>query len=76
MQDLSLVEALQRILGMALEEIRSAGITAENTLTALVDSIMNIAVDMLKTGQRLFINNNVISANWAKLETLVIIIII
>src|SRR5210317_511386 len=44
MKDLSLVEALQRILSMALEKIRSAGIATENALTALVDSIMNIAI--------------------------------
>ena len=69
MKDLSLVEALQRILSMALEKIRSAGIATENALTALVDSIMNIAIDMLKTGQRLFVNNNAITVNYAKSET-------
>ena len=69
MKDLSLVEALQRILSMALEKIRSAGIATENALTALVDSIMNIAIDMLKTGQRLFVNNNDITVNYAKSET-------
>ncbi len=69
MKDLSLVEALQRILSVALEKIRSAGIAPENAVIALIDSIMNIAVDMLKTGQRLFVNNNAITANYAKSET-------
>lgn len=63
MQDLSLVEALQRILSLALEKIRSAGIVTEDVALALVDSIMNIAIDMLQTGQRLFRNNSVIATN-------------
>jgi len=69
MKDLSLVEALQRLLSMAMKKIRSASIAIENAVIALVDSIMNIAIDMLKTGQRLFANNNVITANYAKSET-------
>ena len=63
MKDLGLVEALQRILSLAMEKIRSAGIVTEDVALALVDSIMNIAVDMLQTGQRLFRNNNVIATN-------------
>lgn len=53
MEDLSLVEALQRILSLAMEKIRSTGIVAEDIALSLVDSIMSIAVDMLQTGQRL-----------------------
>ena len=63
MKDLSLVEALQRILSLAMEKIRSAGIVTEDVALALVDSIMNIAIDMLQTGQRLFRNNSVITTN-------------
>jgi hypothetical protein len=63
MKDLSLVEALQRILSLAMKEIRSAGIVTEDVALALVDSIMNIAIDMLQTGQRLFRNNIVIATN-------------
>jgi len=63
MKDLSLVEALQRILSLAMEKIRSAGIVTEDVALALVDSIMNIAIDMLQTGQRLFRNNIVIATN-------------
>ncbi len=63
MEDLSLVEAMQRILSLAMAKIRSAGIVTEDVALALVDSIMNIAIDMLQTGQRLFRHNNVITAS-------------
>ena len=62
MQDLSLVEALQRLLSLAMEKIRSAGVVTEDVALALVDSVMSIAIDMLQTGQRLFRNNNAITA--------------
>ena len=57
MKDLSLVEALQRILGLAMEKIRSAGIVTEDVALALVDSIMAVAINLLQTGQRVFQNN-------------------
>jgi len=63
MKDLSLVEALQRILGLAMEKIRSAGIVTEDVALALVDSIMAVAIDMLQTGQRSFRNNSVMAAS-------------
>lgn len=63
MKDLSLVEALKRILSLAMGKIRSVSIVTEDVALALVDSIMNIAIDMLQTGQRLFQRNTVITAN-------------
>jgi hypothetical protein len=63
MKDLSIFEALQRILSMAMQKIRSAGIVTEDVALALVDSIMNIAIDLLQTGQRLFRHNNAIAAS-------------
>ena len=61
MQDLSLVEAFQRLLSLAMEKIRSAGIVTEDVALALVDSVMSIAIDMLQTGQRLYRINNAIT---------------
>jgi hypothetical protein len=58
-----MVEALQRLLSLAMEKIRSVGIVAEDVILALVDTVMGVAVDMLQSGQRLFQNNNVIVAN-------------
>lgn len=53
MKDLSLLDALQRIMSLAMDKIRSSVIVAEDVALALVDSIMNIAIDMLQTGQRI-----------------------
>jgi hypothetical protein len=61
MKDLSLVEALQRLLSLAMEKIKSIGIVTEDVALALVDSVMSIAIDMLQTGQRLSNNNNAIT---------------
>jgi len=62
MEDLSLVEALQRILSMAIEKMRSTVATTEDLMLSLVDTIMNIAIDMLQTGQRLRCNNVAMTA--------------
>lgn len=53
MTDISLVEAMQRIVSLAMDKIRSAAIVTEGVALAIVDSIMSIAIDMLQTGQRL-----------------------
>ena len=63
MRDLSLVEAMQRILSLAMEKIRSAGIVTEDVALALVDSIMGIAIDLLQTGQRLLRHNAAVIGN-------------
>ena len=63
MKDLTLLEAMQRILSLAMEKIRSLGIVAEDVTLALVDSIMCVAIEMLQSGQRLFRNNNVVLTN-------------
>ena len=63
MEDLSLVEALQRILSLAMEKIRSTGIVAEDVALALVDSIMSIAIDMIQTGQRVLRNSSAVTAH-------------
>lgn len=63
MKDLNLIEALQRILSLAMQQIKSTGIVAEDVALALVDSIMSIAIDMLQTGQRLLRHNNAITAH-------------
>ena len=68
-RDLSLVEAMQRLLGLALNKIRAAGIIAEDAVLALVDAVMSVAVDMLQTGRRLSHINDLITAGWVKSET-------
>jgi len=51
-QDLSLIEAMQRLLNLALDKVRAAGILAEDAVLAIVDAVMGFAVDMLQTGKR------------------------
>ncbi len=69
MQDLSLVEAMQRILSLAMEKIRSAGIVAEDVMLIFVDTIMSTAIHMVQTGQRVRQSINPISVNYANSET-------
>ena len=53
-----MVEAMQRLLSLALEEVRADGIVTENAVLAIVDAVMDFAVDMLQTAKR--INHNTI----------------
>jgi len=63
MKDLSLLEDLQQLLSLAIDKIKSIGIVTEDVAFALVDSVMSIAIDMLQAGQRLHLNNNVVTTN-------------
>jgi hypothetical protein len=60
-RDLSLVEAMQRLLSLALDKVRAAGIIAEDAVLAIIDAVMSFAVDMLQTGRRLAHSNNLIT---------------
>jgi hypothetical protein len=61
MQDLSLVEALQRILRLAMDKIRSAGVAAEDVMLAIIDTVMATAIEILQSGQRLSRNKIVVA---------------
>jgi len=61
MDDLSLAEALQRLLALAMDKIRSSGNYAESTILAMIDTIMGATIVFIKSGQRLSGNNIVIS---------------
>jgi len=61
LQDLSLIEALKRLLSLAIEKVRSAGMVAEEVMLALVNSVMETAIDILKNSQKLFTNYCVIT---------------
>jgi len=63
MDDLSLAEALQRLLVLVMDEIRRSGSFAETTILDMVDSIMGAAINFIKSGQRLLGNNNVNSTS-------------
>ena len=57
-KDLSLAEALRRLLSLALAKAREAGIIAEDAVLALIDAVMSFAIDMLQTGKRLQLVNS------------------
>ncbi|MDY0281524.1 MAG: hypothetical protein RBR35_13300 [Salinivirgaceae bacterium] len=44
---------MQRLLSLALDKVRAAGVIAEDAVLAIVDAVMGFAVDMLQTGKRL-----------------------
>lgn len=62
-QDLGLVEAMQRLLSLALDKVRAAGVIAEDVVLAIVDAVMAIAVDMLQMGKRLSRIKNLTTAS-------------
>ena len=44
---------MQRLLSLALDNVRAAGIIVEDAVLVIVDAVMRIAGDMLQTGKRL-----------------------
>ncbi len=55
--DLSLAEALQRLLALVLDKVRSSGEFAEAKILAMIDAIMGAAVDFIKTSRSLLGNS-------------------
>lgn len=51
-QDLTLVEALQRLLTLAMEAVRQSGEFAESVISTMVDAIMGAALSMIKPFQK------------------------
>lgn len=60
-KDLSLVEALQRLLALALDKVRLSCEFAEHIVIAMIDAIMGAAVEFIQTSRRLSTNKNVFS---------------
>jgi len=48
MKDLSVLDALQRIMKLALDKVRAAGEFSEDVIMKILDAVMSIAIDMLK----------------------------
>jgi hypothetical protein len=53
MKDLTLFEALHRLLTLSLEKVRTSGEFAESVINAMLDAIMGTAVEMIKSAQLL-----------------------
>jgi len=52
MKDLTLFEALHRLLTLALEKVRATGEFAERVVNAMLDAVMGTAVAMIKSSQK------------------------
>ena len=59
-KDISLIEALQRLLALALDKVRSSGEFAENVIIAMIDAIMGAAVEFINTSRRLTVSTALI----------------
>lgn len=53
-QDLTLLEALHRILTLAMETVRKSGEFAEAVISAMLDAVMGAAIGIIKSAQRSF----------------------
>jgi hypothetical protein len=53
-QDLTLFEALRRLLTLAMEKVRRSGEFAEAIISAMLDAVMGAAVEIIKSAQRSF----------------------
>ena len=62
-KDLSLIEALQRLLALALDKVRSSGEFAEDVVFAMIDAIMGATVEFIKTCRRLTISSAIHSTS-------------
>ncbi len=58
MKDLSILDALQRIMKLALDKVRSAGEFAEDIIMEILDAVMSVAIDMLKPPTLLGVESN------------------
>jgi hypothetical protein len=60
-RDLSLIEALQRLLALVLDKVRSSGTFAEDVVIAMIDAIMGAAVEFIQSSRRLMKNTGLYS---------------
>ena len=56
------IEALQRLLFLALDKVRSSGEFTESVILAMIDAIMGAAVEFIKRSRRIPLNTSVYAA--------------
>ena len=54
LRDLSLIEALQRILSLAIDKIRDAGISTEEVIHGILETVMSTALEVIKKSKEIF----------------------
>jgi hypothetical protein len=62
-KDLSLLDALQRLLALALDKVRAAGEFAEDVIVAMLDAIMGAAVEFIQMSRSLTAIKNLNTAS-------------
>ncbi len=62
-QDLSLFEAMQRLICLALDKVRTVGIITEDAVLAILDAVMGFAIEMIQNGNRLAGGRNIITGS-------------
>jgi hypothetical protein len=68
-KDLSLIEALQRLLALVFDKIRSSGEFVEGVVIAMIDAIMGAAVEFIQTSRRLAKDSNNFSMRYSNSES-------
>jgi len=63
LQDLNLIEALNRILSLAIDKVRATGIATEDAIHTILETVMATALDLLKKSQKIFQFKPVITTN-------------
>lgn len=61
-KDLSLIDALQRLLALALDKIRMTAELAEHVVTSLIDNIMGTALAFIQTMRQSALKNDLASS--------------
>ena len=51
---MSLIEALNRILSLAIDKVRATGIATEGVVHTILETVMAAALDLLKKSQKIF----------------------
>ena len=61
MADLSLLEALKRLLVVAMDKARAAGVLADQLIHEILSAVMGAAIEIVKSGQR---TGPILSLSW------------
>ena len=64
-----MIEALQRLLALVFDKIRSSGEFVEGVVIAMIDAIMGAAVEFIQTSRRLAKDSNNFSMRYSNSES-------
>jgi hypothetical protein len=64
--DLTLLEAMQRLMALVITKIRSTGEFAEDVVSRMIDAMMGAAVEFMETIRSVHSKNLYITRSWLK----------